>query len=566
MKTFVWAAGIMWRQYRRHTLLVLATALVFAVCVGIYPILWQKLIDSTTWDSRHVLFFFGLMCVFLTPFPFLPRERLVARYRRDASCSLFSHLLTLDAYGGDKKSTERLMEAKNGVDAGANILSQFLTGQILVQVPVAVWAMYYIGCHSVWAVIMLVTFMLAFMSVSSLLGQRIGKVKTEEEKLKNKRDGYFREMLVLLSTIKIHQTESFENKHYAQDTEKAYGLEKKTDSLSACFNMFEELSFQLPYLVALVIFLPMRYESSISIGELMALVMYSTRAVAPVGYLGKIYQDLKQEEAKLKPALEMLQKKPQVIEAPDAIDVGCLQREIKLTDATFTHQKMNRGKPALRKVSLSIPAGQKIAIIGRSGCGKTTLAKAIARLFDLEQGSITFDGTDLRQISLASLHRQVYLVTQEMPVFSSTIRENIAYGTSASDDEILEACHRAKANFVFDLPSGLDTDIGELGDEMSGGERQRIVLARIFLRRPSVIILDEPASALDPWMEREISIALDDLLAMNGDTTMIVITHRMGTARKADQIVVMENGGISDIGTHDDLLSRCELYQQFCEI
>lgn len=216
-------------------------------------------------------------------------------------------------------------------------------------------------------------------------------------------------------------------------------------------------------------------------------------------------------------------------------------------------------------MSLTIAAGEKVAVVGKTGSGKTTLARLLVRFYDPNHGIITMDGTDLRQFSFDSLYRQISYVTQEVPVFSGTIGENVRFGLAeCGEDRVMDACTHASANFVFQQKQGLATKVGELGEKLSGGERQRLALARVFLRHPSVLILDEATAALDQMTEREVQAAFDRLLQMNGGTTMVVIAHRITTVKNADRIVVLGQGRVIDAGTHKELLDRCELYQELC--
>jgi len=305
-------------------------------------------------------------------------------------------------------------------------------------------------------------------------------------------------------------------------------------------------------------------DSNMTVGTFFALVMYASRAVGPMGYIGAVYQEILVDVARLKPALSLLTEQPSIVEAPQPITILPLRHELALKNVSFTYPGIKR--PTLKDLSLVIPAGKKTAIVGKTGSGKSTLVRLLARFYDPNHGVITADGIDLRHISFDSLYREICYVTQEVPIFTGTIAQNIVYGTLGCDDHrIYEACRRVSADFIFHLPQGLQSPVGELGNKLSGGERQRLALARIFLRQPSVIILDEATSALDHLTEKEINTAFDQLLQMNSHTTVIVIAHRMSTIRQADIIVILDNGTILDTGTHEELLSRCALYNSLCQ-
>jgi ABC-type multidrug transport system fused ATPase/permease subunit len=240
-------------------------------------------------------------------------------------------------------------------------------------------------------------------------------------------------------------------------------------------------------------------------------------------------------------------------------------RTIAFDAVRFRYEGAERD--AVRGVSLTIRHGEFVAIVGPNGCGKTTLASLLTRLFDPTEGAVRIDGTDLQGVSLVSLRRQVGVVPQEPLLVRGTIRENILLGldagsaetnaTAASMDRALQLAHAAQ--FVAALPKGLDNELGEGGSGLSGGQRQRLAIARALMRDPAVLILDEATSQIDAESEAQISAAIDEF---RRGRTLIAIAHRLSTVRSADRIVVMDQGVILDAGSHGELLSRCELYQR----
>ncbi|MDP4663900.1 MAG: ABC subfamily B transporter ATP-binding protein, partial [Salibacteraceae bacterium] len=212
-----------------------------------------------------------------------------------------------------------------------------------------------------------------------------------------------------------------------------------------------------------------------------------------------------------------------------------------------------KDKPVLTGLSLTIPAGERVAIVGSSGAGKSTLASLILRFYEPDAGEITFDNKNAKSFELTSLRSQMALVPQEVLLFGGSIRENIAYGKpSASETEIMVAAQKANAlEFIQSFPEGFDTTVGERGIQLSGGQRQRIAIARAILKDPKILILDEATSSLDAESERLVQEALDKLMA---NRTSVIIAHRLSTIKKADKIVVLEHGVITESGTHEELL------------
>jgi len=251
----------------------------------------------------------------------------------------------------------------------------------------------------------------------------------------------------------------------------------------------------------------------------------------------------------------MLDTHTEVVEQPGAPPIAPFERTIEFRDVGFGYED-GPGR-ILRHVSFSVRAGQMIAIVGRSGAGKTTLVNLLPRFFDVSSGMILIDGIDIRQVSIASLRQQIGIVTQDTVLFDDSIGRNIAYGSEHATPPQIEAAARAANahDFIASLPAGYDTMIGERGQRLSGGQRQRVAIARALLKNAPILVLDEATSALDTESELLVQEALANLL-MN--RTSFVIAHRLSTIRRADAIVVLEHGRVVEIGRHEELLANAD--------
>jgi ATP-binding cassette subfamily B protein len=290
---------------------------------------------------------------------------------------------------------------------------------------------------------------------------------------------------------------------------------------------------------------------AISIGTLVAFTTLQTRLFFPIGQLLSVGVDVQASLALFDRIFEYLDLTVDLDEKPDAVDLGECRGDVAFEHAWFRYSP--EGPWTLEDVSVTVPPGATLAIVGETGAGKTTMGYLVARLYDVDRGRVTIDGHDVRDVTFASLARTVGVVSQETYLFHDTVRENLRFARPEASDEEIEGAARAARihDLIASLPDGYDTVVGERGYRFSGGEKQRIAIARTILRNPPVLVLDEATSALDTQTERAVQEALDRLA--EGRTT-IAIAHRLSTVRDADQIVVIDGGRIGEQGTHEELL------------
>jgi ATP-binding cassette subfamily B protein len=312
-------------------------------------------------------------------------------------------------------------------------------------------------------------------------------------------------------------------------------------------------------------------DGHISIGTIVAFVAALSNLFEPIQQLSQLYATYQSGMAALEKIFQLLDEKPDLTDRTDAIELSRIAGEVDFDDVSFAYKK-RRGDDsteqvlALDHVSLQIPPGQTVALVGATGAGKSTMAKLIARFYDPTSGAVLVDGHDLREVASSSLRSQMGIVPQEAFLFSGTVAENIAFGRPDADADQIRAAAKAVGaeEFIADLPSGYDTEIGERGTQLSAGQRQLIAFARALIADPRILVLDEATSNVDLHSEARIEQGLRRLLA---GRTAIVIAHRLSTIRQAGRIVVLEHGQIAEQGTHDELIAAegryYELYRDW---
>jgi ATP-binding cassette, subfamily B, bacterial MsbA len=301
-------------------------------------------------------------------------------------------------------------------------------------------------------------------------------------------------------------------------------------------------------------------------GDFVAFLYFMFMSYQPIRRLSRLQYDLQNGLASASRIFRVMDEQMEMRDRPGAIEIERFSREIEFRDISFSYGA-GFDLPVLEDISFKVRAGEMVAIVGQSGAGKSTLTNLIPRFYDVSEGAVLIDGHDVRDLQLASLRKQIAVVTQEVHLFNDTVRANIAYGAYERGDgeaEIRKAARAALADeFISKLPEGYDTVIGERGLILSGGQRQRIAIARAILKDAPILILDEATSALDTESEMLVQQALNNL--MSGRTT-IVIAHRLSTVRSADRIIVMEGGRIAETGTHQELLGRGGIYRRLYEL
>ena len=396
-------------------------------------------------------------------------------------------------------------------------------------------------------------------------GKRRWAITKESQACSDEINGILNETLSVSGQllVKLFGMEETENQRYQAVNRRMIGLNIKESMAGRWFRMalgtFTNIGPMLIYLVGGLIM--MRFDETITVGQISVLVALLGKMYMPVNQLLNIQVDWIRSMAMFTRIFEYYDMKPEIENAPDAIRPETVRGEVEFRNVRFYY---NPEREILKNISFKLDKGKCIAIVGPSGSGKSTLINLIPRLYDVIDGSVLFDGEDVRKLDLGFLRENIGIVSQETYLFNGTIRENLLYAKpDATEEELIEACKQANIyDFVEKQKEGLDTVVGNRGLKLSGGEKQRISIARILLKDPALLIFDEATSALDSISEQKIQDAIEPLIASR---TGILIAHRLSTILAADEILVIKDGEITERGTHQQLVSAGGVYTELYE-
>jgi len=360
--------------------------------------------------------------------------------------------------------------------------------------------------------------------------------------------------------VKAFTNEQKEQEKFEKDNRRFFLIKKETYRFMAIFQTTTRAFDGLMYLVVMVAGGIFMVKGLILPGDLVAYVMYVSTLIATIRRIIEFAEQFQRGMTGIERFMEIMDSEIEIFDAPDAVPCQDVKGNIVLRGVSFAYPDDHN--TVFRNLNLEIQAGEKVAIVGPSGGGKTTLCNLIPRFYNIDEGEITLDGKNIRHYTLKSLRGNIGMVQQDVYLFSGTVYENIAYGReNATREEVMEAAKKAGAHeFIQALKDGYDTYVGERGVKLSGGQKQRISIARVFLKNPPILILDEATSALDNESEFQVAKSLQELA--RGRTT-ITIAHRLSSIRNSDRILVLTEDGIVEEGNHEELLARKGIYYHF---
>ena len=472
----------------------------------------------------------------------------------------FKNVLSLDMTYFENKSSGRLMAILNDdvnqlerfLDTGANKLLQTATTVIVIGGTF----LYISPTIALFAFIPIPIIIFGSFKFTTTIATRYEKIRETIETLNNSLSNSISGIL----NVKSFTRENVEYNRIRSASSEVKSANYHAIKLSAAFIPIIRVAILFGFTATLLIGGFLALEGEIRVAMYSVLLFITQRLLWPLTELGDTFDLYQRAMASFKRILNLRDETPSIIDGNKEYET--LENGIMLNNAVFSY---TQGFEVLKKINLNIEAGKTTAIVGSTGSGKSTLIKLLLRLYDLDSGEINFDSTELKQLKLESLRRNIGLVSQDVFLFEGTVFENIAYGNlDATNEEVWNAANQSEAtDFINQLPNKENTIVGERGQKLSGGQRQRISIARAILKNPEILILDEATSAVDNETEAAIQRSLD-MLKQN--RTVIVIAHRLSTIRNADKIYVLENGEIIESGSHEELLQNKDVYHKLWSV
>ena len=562
---FLWPSDRQWVR-RRVVLAMLALLLSKVVAVGT-PFLYKAAVDVLAGEDVDPVWALGIGAVGITVAYGMARLLTIGfqqlrdvlfaavgqRALRQIALEAFNHVHALSLRYHITRKTGGLSRIIERGVKGVEFLLRFLLFSIApLVVELAMIAAVLAVVFDVWYLVAVVVTIFVYVWFTFRVTEWRVKIRREMNEQDTDANQKAVDSLLNFETVKYFGAEEREANRYDGAMERYVFAALKT-SYSLAFLNFGQAFLISGGLVAVMILAAVGVaDGSLTVGDFVMVNAYMIQITMPLNFLGTVYREIRQSLVDMGEMFELLAQPSEVQDRPGAPDLAVTGGQITFQDVRFGYQDDH---PILKGVTLEVPAGRTVAIVGPSGSGKSTIGRLLFRFYDTSDGALLIDGQDIRDVTQKSLHAAIGVVPQDTVLFNDTVYYNIAYGRpEASRAEIVEAARAAKIHdFVSGLPDGYGTTVGERGLKLSGGEKQRVGIARTILKNPPILLLDEATSALDTETESEIQ---HELQAMGEGRTVITIAHRLSTIAHADRIVVLEDGRIVEEGDHDSLLAR----------
>ncbi len=549
--------------HRRDLSLALGAAVLGSVCQTLVPLIERQIVDGVVVAHTTPLWPWLVSLLVLAAaafgFAYLRRYRggrVALEVQYDLRNAMHDHLQVMDFDNLDRMPTGQLVARANSDSTLVQGLLSFfpiMSGNVLLMLFSLGVMVYLSPVLAIVSVVIAPTLLI----VSYRMRRRIFPATWDGQQREGDVAQIVDEDVNGVRVVKAFGQEERELERVTAASQTLYGSQMRAVRLQSRYQPLLEAIPTIGQVAILALGGWLALHHEITLGTFLAFSTYIVQMVSPARQLAGVLTIGQQARAGIERIFQLLDMPPVIADAPDAVDLPVLRGEISWSGVTMAY---GSGPPVLQGLDLRIGAGERVALVGPSGSGKSTVAMLVSRFYDPDAGVVAVDGYDLRDVTLASLRRQVGVVFEESFLFSDSVRANIAYGRPDATDEEIEAAARvAQAHdFISELPRGYETTVGERGLTLSGGQRQRIALARTIVSDPRILILDDATSAIDSRIEEQIHAGLRGVMA--GRTTLLV-AHRRSTLHLADRIVILDHGRLVEEGTHDELMSRSAVYR-----
>ena len=485
--------------------------------------------------------------------------RVGQRALRQLALTTFKHIHNLSMRYHITRKTGGLSRIMERGVKGVEFLLRFLLfsmGPLVLELMLIAGILFFV--FDVWYLVAVIVTIALYVTFTFIVTEWRVKIRREMNKQDTEANQKAIDSLLNFETVKYFSAEEREANRY--DTSmRGYEQMALQTSYSLAFLNFGQSIIITGGLVVVMVMAALGVQSgALTVGDFVLVNAYMIQITMPLNFLGTVYREIRQSLVDMGEMFDLLEQPEEIKDKPDASDLKISKGEVRLQNLSFGYDD---DRAILKDVSLDVKDGETVAIVGPSGSGKSTIGRLLFRFYDVDKGALLIDGQDVRDITQDSLRRAIGVVPQDTVLFNDTIGYNIGYGDpTASMEQIMEAAKRAQIHdFVMSLPDQYDTTVGERGLKLSGGEKQRVGIARTLLKNPPILLLDEATSALDSQTESEIQGALRE---MSKGRTVLTIAHRLSTIVDSDKIVVLANGVIEEVGDHETLLAKGGRYAQ----
>ncbi len=562
---YLWPDGQGW--VKRRVILALMVLLLSKVIAVGTPIFYKQAVDALAPEGADAATILGLSAVGLTLAYGLARlmtvgfqqlrdvvfTRVGQRALRMLALETFTHIHRLSMRYHITRKTGGLSRVIERGVKGVDFLLRFLLfsmGPLMLELLMISAVLFFL--FDVWYLAVVVLTIALYVWFTFRVTEWRVKIRKEMNDQDTDANQKAIDSLLNFETVKYFGAERWEADRYDAAMAQYENAAIRTNYSLAFLNFGQSLLITGGLVVVMVMAAMGVQRGDLTVGDFVMVNAYMIQITMPLNFLGTVYREIRQALIDMGDMFDLLGQPAEVQDKPDAKPLLVNGGRVVLRDVSFGY---DAARPILKGINLEVTPGQTVAIVGSSGSGKSTIGRLLFRFYDVNGGALLIDGQDVRDVTQDSLHAQIGVVPQDTVLFNDTVHYNIAYGRpGASEDDIVAAAKAAKIHdFIISLPDGYQTTVGERGLKLSGGEKQRVGIARTLLKNPPILLLDEATSALDTETEMEIQA---ELKAMGEGRTVITIAHRLSTIADADRIVVLENGVIVEEGKHDDLLAQ----------